>query len=99
MKKIRIGIVGVSGYAGLELIALVLKHPAAGFVAAMDAGEIGEVPLQEIHPRLAGVCTLTTFVPEEPDFRARAGYSVFMHTGYGFARSGSQASVAGNSGH
>ncbi len=65
MKKIRIGIVGVSGYAGLELITLLQKHPAADFVAAMDAAEIGEVPLQEIHPHLAGVCDLTTFSPEE----------------------------------
>ncbi len=65
MKKIRVGIVGVSGYAGLELITILLKHPAADFVAAMDAEEIGETPLAEIHPRLSGVCNLVTFVPEK----------------------------------
>ncbi len=65
MKKIRIGIVGVSGYAGLELITLLLKHPAAGFVAAMDAAEIGEVPLHEIHPHLTGRSDLATFAPEQ----------------------------------
>ncbi len=65
MNKIRVGIVGVSGYAGLELITILVKHPAADIVAAMDAAEIGEVPLREIHPRLNGVCGLITFVPDK----------------------------------
>jgi N-acetyl-gamma-glutamyl-phosphate reductase len=65
MKKIRIGIVGVSGYAGLELTKLVLRHPSAQLVAAMDSAEVGEKPLVEIHPLLQDVCELTTFVPEE----------------------------------
>jgi N-acetyl-gamma-glutamyl-phosphate reductase len=65
MKKIRIGIVGVSGYAGLELIKLVIRHPAAKMVAAMDAAEVGELPLAEIHPQLQGMSELKTFAPEE----------------------------------
>jgi N-acetyl-gamma-glutamyl-phosphate reductase len=64
MKKFRVGIVGVAGYAGLELITLLLRHPAADFVAAMDAAEIGEKPLHEIHPRLRGLCSLSTFTPD-----------------------------------
>ncbi len=62
--KIRIGIVGISGYAGLELVRLVLRHPVMEFVAAMDAGEIGEKPVSEIHPQLRGACDLITFVPD-----------------------------------
>jgi N-acetyl-gamma-glutamyl-phosphate reductase len=62
--KIRIGIVGISGYAGLELIKLVLRHPAMEFVAAMDAEEIGEKPVSEIHPSLYGACDLRTFSPD-----------------------------------
>jgi len=58
--KIRIGIVGVSGYAGLELIKLVLQHPGIEFAAAMDAAELGGKPLHEIHPRLRGAASLTT---------------------------------------
>ena len=61
--KIRIGIVGISGYAGLELIKLVLRHPAMEFAAAMDAAEIGEKPVSEIHPSLRGACSLHTFSP------------------------------------
>jgi N-acetyl-gamma-glutamyl-phosphate reductase len=61
--KIRIGIVGVSGYAGLELIKLALRHPAMEFVAVMDAEEVGEKPVSEIHPLLRGACSLHTFSP------------------------------------
>jgi N-acetyl-gamma-glutamyl-phosphate reductase len=80
MKKIRIGIVGVSGYAGLELITLLLKHPAAEFVAAMDAANIGEVPLAEIHPNIGGLCNLTTFVPEESRISELGLDTVFLCT-------------------
>lgn len=80
MKKMRIGVVGVSGYAGLELITLLLKHPAADFVAAMDAAEIGEVPLQEIHPRLGGACDLITVAPEEARISAFELDTVFLCT-------------------
>jgi N-acetyl-gamma-glutamyl-phosphate reductase len=62
--KIRVGIVGVSGYAGLELIHLVLRHPAMELAAAMDAEEIGEKALQEMHPQLRGLCNLSTFAPQ-----------------------------------
>jgi len=61
--KIRIGIVGISGYAGLELIRFVLRHPAMEFAAAMDAEEIGEKAVSEIHPSLSGACNLLTFSP------------------------------------
>ena len=80
MNKIRVGIVGVSGYAGLELITILLKHPAADFVAAMDAAEIGEVPLQEIHPRLNGACDLITFVPDKDHFSGLNLDTVFFCT-------------------
>jgi N-acetyl-gamma-glutamyl-phosphate reductase len=62
--KIKVGIVGISGYAGLELINLVLRHPAMELAAAMDAAELGEKPLYEVHPKLRGLCNLTSFPPE-----------------------------------
>jgi len=62
--KFKVGIVGVSGYAGLELIKLMVRHPAMEFVAAMDAEDVGEKPLHDIHPRLRGISNLSTFPPE-----------------------------------
>jgi len=65
--KFKVGVVGVSGYAGLELIQIILSHPAMEFIAAMDAEEIGSKPVSGIHPRLRGVCDLVTF-PPDPGF-------------------------------
>jgi N-acetyl-gamma-glutamyl-phosphate reductase len=78
--KIRIGIVGVSGYAGLELIRLVARHPAMEFVAAMDAQETGEKPLSEIHPGLRGICSLTTFAPQLERIESLQMDTVFLCT-------------------
>ena len=62
--KFRVGVVGVSGYAGRELIKIILSHPAMELAAAMDAKEVGEKALAEIHPALRGSCDLVTFAPE-----------------------------------
>jgi N-acetyl-gamma-glutamyl-phosphate reductase len=78
--KIRVGIVGVSGYAGLELITLLLKHPVMELAAAMDADEIGEKALSEIHPRLRGVCELRTFPVNAERFSALDLDTIFLCT-------------------
>jgi N-acetyl-gamma-glutamyl-phosphate reductase len=78
--KIRVGVVGVSGYAGLELITLLLKHPAMELAAAMDAEEIGEKPLPEIHPRLRGICELSTFPVNADRFAALNLDTIFLCT-------------------
>ena len=59
-KAIQTAVVGVTGYAGAELVRLLLKHPRlqgappvfAGRVDEKDAAR-GGVPLSEIHPQLA----------------------------------------------
>ena len=61
--KIKVGIVGISGYAGLELMKLILQHPEVEFAAAMDVKELAERPLHDIHPRLRGASSLITFAP------------------------------------
>jgi N-acetyl-gamma-glutamyl-phosphate reductase len=78
--KIKVGVVGVSGYAGLELIRLLLHHPAIEFAAAMDAEEIGEKPVHEIHPCLRGVCNLKTFPPAPDRLAALQLDTVFLCT-------------------
>ncbi len=78
--KIRVGVVGVSGYAGLELIKILTRHPAVEFVAAMDAAEIGEKPLPDIHPLLRGVSDLVTFPPVPERFSESQLETVFLCT-------------------
>ncbi|MDR1728590.1 MAG: N-acetyl-gamma-glutamyl-phosphate reductase [Acidobacteriota bacterium] len=76
--KVKIGVVGVGGYAGLELIRLVGRHPGVDFASAMDvAGFVGK-PLGEVHTSLRGVCDLVV-APPDPE-KAAGLDTVFLCT-------------------
>jgi len=53
-KKINVGIIGVSGYTGLELVKMLINHPT--FTLVYLANSTGETSIDEIHPSLSGVC-------------------------------------------
>lgn len=56
-KKIQTALVGVSGYAGMELARLLLNHPRLKGTPPVFAGRVEEgrasVPLASLHPQLA----------------------------------------------
>ncbi|MGD9653696.1 MAG: N-acetyl-gamma-glutamyl-phosphate reductase [Sulfuricurvum sp.] len=56
MKAINVGIIGISGYTGLELVKMVIEHPI--FQLTYCANTEGATTLGELHPALAGVCDL-----------------------------------------
>lgn len=56
MNPINVGIIGVSGYTGLELVKMLLGHPI--FTLAYCANTEGSTTLCELHPSLAGVSDL-----------------------------------------
>ncbi|MBU0721390.1 N-acetyl-gamma-glutamyl-phosphate reductase [bacterium] len=53
MSAINVGIVGASGYTGLELVKILINHPR--FNLAYVANSDGGVKLSELHPSLSGV--------------------------------------------
>jgi N-acetyl-gamma-glutamyl-phosphate reductase len=55
-KKINVGIIGVSGYTGLELVKMLINHPT--FNLSYVANSSGGVTMDELHPSLSGVCEL-----------------------------------------
>lgn len=55
-KKINVGIIGVSGYTGLELVKMLINHPT--FTLTYVANSTGGTTLDEMHPSLSGVCEL-----------------------------------------
>ena len=65
MSRIRVGIVGATGYTALEAAKILARHPAAELVAATSRSDAGR-PLAEVHPSLANRCdvTVTTLEPE-----------------------------------
>jgi N-acetyl-gamma-glutamyl-phosphate reductase len=53
MKKVRVGILGATGYTALELIKLLLRHPGAD-ITALTSRQEGKPPVSTIHPSLTG---------------------------------------------
>lgn len=53
MNRINVGIIGVSGYTGLELVKMIINHPI--FNLTYCANTEGATTLSELHPVLNGV--------------------------------------------
>lgn len=53
MKHINVGIIGASGYTGLELVKMLITHPT--FHLNYIANSEGETTINELHPSLSGV--------------------------------------------
>src|SRR3990172_10722082 len=64
--KFRVAVVGVTGYSGMELARIVLRHPAMDCVAVMASESTGHRPLSEIHPQLRGLTELVC-QPQDPE--------------------------------
>jgi N-acetyl-gamma-glutamyl-phosphate reductase len=56
LNAIKVGIIGASGYTGLELVKMVLMHPV--FELAYVANSEGGGSLDDLHPSLQGVCDI-----------------------------------------
>ena len=54
MTHINVGVVGATGYTGLELVKMLVKHPI--FHLAYIANSEGGTTINKLHPSLSGVC-------------------------------------------
>jgi N-acetyl-gamma-glutamyl-phosphate reductase len=63
---IRVGIIGATGYTGLEVIQLLLRHPEAQIVALASRQE-GRPSIADVHPKLKGrlLLPLENLSPEQ----------------------------------
>ncbi|MCX6073449.1 MAG: N-acetyl-gamma-glutamyl-phosphate reductase [Campylobacterales bacterium] len=75
MKAINVGIIGVSGYTGLELLKMLIHHPIFAF--AYCANTEGGTTVCELHPALLGVCDLAV-EKVDLDHAARVCELVFL---------------------
>lgn len=82
--KIKVGLIGASGYTGSELARLLAWHPGAELVAATATGERIGQKLSQLFPALRGICDI---VLEELDFDALAARceAVFLALPHGKA--------------
>ncbi len=58
MEKIKVGIVNVTGYAGIELARLLLRHPGVELVSVTGRSTAGQ-KLADVFPHLTGASDLT----------------------------------------
>ena len=63
---IKIGIVGGTGYTGIELLRILARHPQAELVAITSRKEAG-TPVAELFPSLRGAVTLAFSDPAKSD--------------------------------
>lgn len=86
MKRIKTAIVGASGYTGMELLRLLLTHPAVELVAATSRQEAGK-SLSAVFPRFRGASAAElSFIQPDPDLIAATGAQVaFLALPHGVA--------------
>lgn len=62
--KIKVGVIGASGYAGAELVRLLMKHPHVE-VAAISSNQYQGESIASLYPGFAQVCELTFVSAQE----------------------------------
>lgn len=83
--QIRAGLVGVTGYTGMELARIAASHPALRLTAVTSRAEAGQ-PLSNIYPFLQGFETGSVVISEpDPDALVRECDIVFLAVPHGAA--------------
>ncbi len=77
---VRVGIMGATGYTGLELVKLLLRHPEAQIVGLSSRQE-GQPSVGEVHPQLQGRLHLSfeNISPKELAERCDCVFSCLPH--------------------
>ncbi len=70
-QSIRACVVGATGYAGIEAVRLLLRHPSFELAMATDRKLVG-TKLAEVYPGLAGITDLAFSAPVAEDIAAAA---------------------------
>lgn len=86
MELIKTAIVGASGYTGMELLRILLTHPAVELTAITSRTETGK-RLDQVFPRFAKATSASlTFCQPDPDLIAATGATVaFLALPHGIA--------------
>ena len=74
MSKVRVAVFGASGYAGEELLRILLRHPNAEVVAITSSKNAGE-PVSTVFPRFTGA-PLTFVEPKVDEIAAKCDAAI-----------------------
>src|ERR1700743_2648086 len=86
MNKVKVGIVGASGYSGEELVRLLLRHPHVELAAVTSRQYAGQT-LGKVFPKFAGHPRAKDLRFSEPkaELLAKAAQIVFLALPHGVA--------------
>lgn len=65
-EKLKVGVVGGTGYTGIELLRLLVQHPHVDLMAITSRSEAG-MPVSQLFPSLRGRLKLQFCAPDEAD--------------------------------
>lgn len=86
VKKIKTAIVGASGYTGMELLRILLAHPAVELTAVTSRAEAGK-RLDQVFPRFSKAASagLTFSQPDPDEIAASGAETAFLALPHGVA--------------
>lgn len=89
----RVKLIGATGYGGLGLLELLLRHPELEVVAAIATQEVGK-PVHAVWPYLEGYCDLTLLGPDSHEAVAVEADCAVFATPDGVGQRGAPAELA-----
>lgn len=78
MDKVKVGIIGATGYAGVELLRLLLAHPYVELAALSSVSFEGQ-PVSQVYPNLAGRCDCTLLKDTDVADRCQVVFASLPH--------------------
>lgn len=91
--SLKVGIVGAAGYAGAELIRLVLGHPEFELAAITSNADAGQ-PLSAVYPSFTGVSDLVFTTHDAPELK-NCDAVIFGRAAHGCHGTGARAACIG----
>lgn len=76
--NLKAGVIGATGYAGVELVRLLLRHPGAQLAAISSVSFEGQ-PLAEVYPALREICPLTCVTAEDVVAQSDVVFAALPH--------------------
>jgi len=73
---IQVKLVGATGYGGVGLIELLLRHPEIEISTLVAANDTGK-PISHFYPHLAGLCDIMVYAADAPEADADADVVVY----------------------
>lgn len=75
---IQAGVIGATGYAGVELVRILLRHPQVQLAAISSVSFEGK-PISEVYPSLSGICEMVCGDAEDVIARSDIIFAALPH--------------------